>query len=287
MGAQLGFIGVGVMGGGMAANLLKAGHALRVAAHRNRAPVEALVAQGAVEAASRAELAAGADGVFLCLNGSPQVEAVIAEIEPALAEGAVVVDAGTSDPLSSTALQARLAGRGVRFVDAPITGGAAQAQAGALNSLIGGLDADVAIAEPWIAAYSRASLHVGGPGAGHRAKLLNNMVTIGAVALLAQAYRAARADGLDWAKLYEAMSGGAARSGTLEKMVAPALTGDFTGHKFTVANGLKDIGYAKDYLAGIGAPSEIVAAIEAFLESEQAPLGPDAFLSMLLAPPER
>lgn len=284
MSARLGFIGVGLMGGGMAANLLKAGHDVRVVAHRNRAPIDALIAQGAAEARSRAALAQECDGLFVCLNGSPQVEAVIDEIEAALPSGAYVIDASTSNPVSTVGLHARLAARGVRLVDAPITGGPAQAADGALNSLIGGDAAAVDHVAPWIGAYSRTALHVGGPGAGHRAKLLNNMVTLGAVALVTQAYRVARDEGLDWAKLFDAMMGGAARSGTLEKMVRPALDGDFTGHKFSVANGLKDIGYAEAYLSEIGAPSDIVAAVRAFLADEHTQLGGDAFLSMLLAP---
>lgn len=282
--ARVGFIGVGMMGAGMAANLLRAGRRVAVVAHRNRAPVEALLAEGAEEADSPRALAAGADALFLCLNGSPQVEAVVEQIAAALRPGTLVVDTSTSNPVSTVALQARLAGQGVGFVDAPVTGAPAQAAAGQLNALLGGAPADVERARPLIEDFTRAAVPVGGPGAGHRAKLLNNMVTIGAVALLAEAYRAARAEGLDWAKLYEVMMGGAARSGTLEKMVGPALHGDFTGHKFSLANARKDIDYADAYLGAIDAPSEIVKAISAFLAGEAEHMDADAYLSALLAP---
>lgn len=280
--ATIGFIGAGYMGRGIAARLIGGGRPLMVLANRSRAGVEALIALGAEEAADAAALAARCETVVLCLPGSPAVAAVVDALSPDLRAGALIIDVTTADPVATAALQRRLGERGIGFVDAPVTGGPAQAEAGTLTSLVGGGAEDVARARPLIETYSRSVQVMGGPGAGLRAKLLNNMVTIGAVCLIVQAYRAARAEDLDWGRLYEAMMGGAARSGTLQKMIGPALEGDFEGHQFSLGNAIKDISYAEAYLTQIGAPPDIVAEMRRFLEGEAETRDADSVLSQLL-----
>ena len=118
---KIGFVGVGMMGHGMAKNLIKAGNDLTVIAHRNRAPVDDLVVLGAMESSTLAELSAASDVIFFCLSDSSVVEAVVAELKPDLRAGQNIVDATTARPQSTVALQEELKERGVDFVDAPIT----------------------------------------------------------------------------------------------------------------------------------------------------------------------
>ncbi len=145
---RIGFVGVGLMGHGMAKNILAGGYSLTVIAHRNRAPVDDLVAQGATEAGSLAELAAASDVVFICAPGSPQVEAIVEALAPSLAKGSVIVDCSTSDPVSTEAIAARLAGQGVSLADAPLGGTPVQAEAGELSTMVGADDATFARIEP-------------------------------------------------------------------------------------------------------------------------------------------
>ena len=281
--ARIGFIGVGMMGHGMAANLMRGGHDLAIMAHRNRAPVDDLVAHGAAEAADPAEIAA-AEVIFFCLPDSRIVEETVNALVPHLTAGQMIVDTGTSDPGSTKELHARLQAIGVDLVDAPVTGGPPQAEAGDLTTLAGASDEAFALVEPLLAAYSKAVVRMGGPAAGHTAKLLNNFVTHGTATLLALAYGIARDVDVDWAKLHQAMNVGAARSGTFDKMITPAILGDYRGHSFTLANAWKDIRYFAGLAESLSRRTALVDGIEKVLRgANEAGFG-DRFVSELLDP---
>ncbi|MFT5173219.1 MAG: 3-hydroxyisobutyrate dehydrogenase-like beta-hydroxyacid dehydrogenase [Gammaproteobacteria bacterium] len=263
---QLGFVGAGLMGHGMAKSLLAAGHDLTVLAHRNRAPVDDLVQRGATEARSLQCLARQAvDVVFLCLPNSDVVQSVVEQLVPDLRAGAIIVDSTTSHPLRTRQLHGQLAERSIDLVDAPITGGPKHAENAQLTALVGADDAVFTVIEPLLHTFASTVLHMGGPAAGHTAKLLNNAITNTTSALLAEVYSVAREHGVDWRKLHQAMMGGAANSGTLAKMVAPALDGDFGGHAFALANAEKDARYYCTFRESNGEASLIMRAVQATL----------------------
>ena len=282
--AKLGFVGVGLMGHGMAANLLEGGHQVAVIAHRNREPVEDLVRQGAEEVKSLADLPRGREAIFICVATSDQVASVVGALEPSLAAGQLIVDTGTSDPAMTVALAQRLAKRGARLVDAPMGGGAQQAEAGQLASLVGGSPQDYAQVEPWIRCYSAIAVHMGPVGAGHRAKLLNNLLALGQAALVIEAYRMARDEGLDWRKLFEINMGGAARSGSLERIMVPALEGDYRGYLFTLENSVKDMSYIVEFAAKGAHAHGMSRAVRSFYEEAVAKEGASLMLSEMLRP---
>ncbi len=252
---RIGFIGLGMMGRGMAANIRRKGLPLTVMAHRSRAAVDALIAEGAAEAAKPADLALASDVVLICVTGSPQVETLVGGpdgILQAARPGLVVVDCTTSEPASTRRVAAALADKGADMADAPVTRGPPDAEAGRLNSLVGGSDETVARIRPVLEAYSETIVHFGPVGAGHTAKLINNMITMGYAAVIAEAIGTAAAAGVDLGKLYRIVSQGAAASGVLEKMLPKALEGDLTGHKFSIANALKDVGYYRNLAEELG-----------------------------------
>jgi 3-hydroxyisobutyrate dehydrogenase-like beta-hydroxyacid dehydrogenase len=280
--ARIGFIGVGMMGHGMAANLQSKGHQVTVMAHRNRAPVDDLVAKGATEVKSLKELAAGQDGIFLCVTASPQVEAVIDAIEPVLTSGQMIVDTSTSRPESTLQLAARLAKKGVRFVDAPLAGGPQHAAAGELTNMVGASEADFAAVLPWLNCTSKTVVRIGETGAGHRAKLINNFMSIGMSALIIEAYRMARDQGIDWQNMFDVNMGGATRSGALERMIPPAIAGNYRGYLFSLANSAKDIGYYIEQLEVAGKDARIAQAVHSYFSEAAAKHGGDAVQSELL-----
>jgi 3-hydroxyisobutyrate dehydrogenase-like beta-hydroxyacid dehydrogenase len=282
--AKLGFIGVGLMGHGMAANLLKGGHDVAVIAHRNRAPVEDLVRRGAEEVKALGDLPRGREAVFICVATSDQVEAVIKALEPSLTPGQLLIDTGTSDPAMTVELARQLAPRDVHLVDAPMGGGAQQAEAGQLASLVGGSPEDYARVEPWLRCYSAITVHMGPVGAGHRAKLLNNLLALGQAALVIEAYRMARQEGLDWHKLFDINMGGAARSGSLERILIPALRGDYRGYLFTLENSVKDLSYLVDFAEQGSHEHSLSQAVRKFYENAVATEGPALMLSEMLRP---
>ncbi|MFY0635245.1 MAG: NAD(P)-dependent oxidoreductase [Vannielia sp.] len=281
---SVGVIGAGMMGGGMAASLLRAGHRVTVLPHRNRSIIDRLIAAGAEESASAAELAGSVDVVLTCLPDGPAVEARAAEILPALSPGALWIDTTTSDPEVTRRIAAQLAERGATLADAPVTGSPAQAEAGDLASMVGCDEDAFERVESVVSVYSRVVRRFGNTGTGHTAKLMNNLVTQGTMALLTEAYGAAHRLGVDWRALYDVMCVGAARSGTLEKAVGPALSGNFDGARFTIRNAEKDLRYAA---ATLGPQAELARAAHAVLLRQVEAGRGDQFVSQMLQPTEK
>ena len=255
MATRIGFIGVGLMGHGMARNLLDKGFPLTVMAHRNRAPLADLLAGGAAEAATPAAVAALSDVVVLCVTGSPEVEEVVlgpGGIIEGARPGLIVIDTTTADPTSTRRIAAELEKHGIAMADAPLTRNPAAAEAGRLNSLVGASDDTFAAVEPVVAAYSENIAHFGPVGSGHTAKLVNNFITTGYAALIAEGMAVCAAMDVDKRKLYDIMAEGGADSGVLRKMVPPALEGDLGGHAFAIGNAEKDVRYYRSMVEAIG-----------------------------------
>ena len=257
---HVGLIGAGMMGHGMAANLLKHGHRVSVIAHRNRAPVEDLVAKGADEAKTLQDIAR-ADIILLCVTTSKVVEDTIKQLKPQLRAGQVILDAGTSAPAATKKLARELAAVGVAYADIPLTGGPEQAEQGVLGVLCGATAETFARIEPLLACFATTIRHFGPPGSGHTAKLISNYLVTGMVALVAEAFGAAREAQIDWQDLYAVMLNGSGNSGVLRKMVEPALKGDFDGYRFALANAAKDIGYYAELAEGLGCSSRLTDSV--------------------------
>lgn len=281
---RIGFIGAGMMGSGICKSLLRAGYAVTVIAHRNRAPIDELLGLGAIEAKSTSDLAAGADVIMLCVDRAETVEAIMAGLASGLRSGQYVIDVTTGKPETSTKLASSLAANGVTYIDAPVTGAPVHAAAGQLASMVGASPAAFEAVRPVLDAYSAQVLVFGPTGAGITAKLLNNFVTQSSVQIITQAYRAARRNGVDWEKLYNTMLKGAARSGSLERIISAALQGNYKGQQFSIANACKDIDYAGALIAADPDGARIQAAVLAALQRPvNAGLG-DRFVSEMLDP---
>ena len=260
----LGFIGAsGLMGHGMAKNLLAKGHALQLSVHRNRERVADLLAAGAVEAASHAAMADHCDWVFLCVTGSPQVEAAVLAEQGLLAgarPGLVIVDCSTSEPDSTARLRERCAAAGVTFVDAPLTRTPVEAEAGKLNVMVGADDADFARLEPLLRCFAENVFHVGGPGAGHIVKLLNNFIAQAICTATAEAFAVGQRSGIALKGLVDVVSAGGANSGIFQAM-AKTLSGDMAGLKFELDNARKDIRYYTHVAEALAIPSLMGEAV--------------------------
>lgn len=258
---QVGLIGAGMMGHGIAVNLLKHGHAVTTIAHRNRDPIADLVARGAAEAKDLARMAQDASVILLCLPASKAVEDNINRLRPHLRPRHILVDTGTSEPDITRRLARELAHMGVAFADAPLTGGPEKAETGQLGVLCGAEKKTFAAIAPILKCFATTVRHVGPPGSGHTAKLVSNYLVTGMIALVSEAFGAARKAQIDWRDLYEAMLNGSGNSGVLRKMVAPALEGDFDGYRFSIANAAKDIGYYADMARKLDCGSRLMEAV--------------------------
>lgn len=282
---RIGLIGAGMMGAGMAKRLIGAGHDVRVLAHRNRGSVDALLAMGAREAADAVDLLRDCDVLLTCLPNADVVSDLTVQLVPAFRQDQIWIDTSTSRPETSKRLAEKLTAQGAAFADAPVTGGPPQAREGTLISLVGCAEADFAAVTEIAGTYSRAVRRFGAPGTGHAAKLLNNLVSQGTLVLLADAFQGAARLGVDARTLFDVMQMGAARSGTLEKAVGPALDGDYGGAQFSIANAAKDLRYARDLLTD-ATPDRtgLAAALTDRLQELVAQGHGDAFVSSMLKP---
>ncbi|MDX1434593.1 MAG: NAD(P)-dependent oxidoreductase [Gammaproteobacteria bacterium] len=267
---RIGFIGVGLMGHGMARNLLEKGHPLTAVAHRNRAPLEDLVARGAAEAATPREAAQASDVVIICVTGTPQVEAVVYGEDGVLAgsrAGMIVIDCSTSEPASTARIHADLAAHGVRMADAPLARTPVEAEAGRLNSMVGADEEVFAAIRPILACFCENIFHVGPVGAGHKTKLINNFLAMGHGALIAEALCACAAVGVDIGKFYEVVSAGGANSGIFQLIVPKAMEGDYSGLRFSLPNAEKDLRYFTRMTADVPLTGVLGSAVHhAFVE---------------------
>jgi len=262
---RIGFVGIGLMGHGIAKNLVAKGYPLTLRLHRNRKPAEDLFAAGAREAASYAELARASDIVFLCVTGAPQVEEVVFGndgLASAAASGLVIVDTSTSEPATTTRTREALAPKGVTFVDAPLARTPVEAEAGRLNIMVGADDATFAALKPVLSAFCENVIHAGPPGHGHVLKLINNFIAQAICTATAEACAAAAKSGLSLRKLHEVISAGAVNSGLFQLIVGRILeSGDLTGLKFTLANAAKDLRYYTHFTESMMLPSLVGEAV--------------------------
>ena len=243
---RIGFIGLGLMGHGMAKNLLLKGHALSFLVHRNRSNIEDLVARGGRELKKPAEIIAASEVVILCVTGSPQVEANVYGPDGILGnsrQGQIVIDCSTAMPESTDRIRADFEKKGVRYVDAPLARTPVQAEEGKLNCMVGADQQTFAEVKPVLEKFCENVFHVGGPGAGHRMKLVNNFLAMSHAAVACEALAVCAKVGIDMEVFYKLISAGGANSAMFQMIVPKALKGDLTGLLFTLANGKKDIGY--------------------------------------------
>jgi 3-hydroxyisobutyrate dehydrogenase len=202
--AKVGFVGLGAMGLPMTRNLLGAGHTVTVAS-RSRPPIDAALAAGARDGGDPAGVAAAADVVLLCVPDSPDVVAVLDAMLPVLGPRHVVIDTSTIDPDVERAQHARVAERGARYLEAPLSGGTVGAERGTLTLMVGGDAAVLADVRPVLDAVGQLIVHVGGPGMGQVVKLCNNLVYAAQMVATAEATALAVRHGADLARLHEVL----------------------------------------------------------------------------------
>jgi 3-hydroxyisobutyrate dehydrogenase-like beta-hydroxyacid dehydrogenase len=262
---SVGFIGVGFMGQGMASNLLAKGFPLTVMGHRNRRPVEQLVAAGAKEAKTPRELAENATIIFLCVTGSAQVEAVVNGPDGIIAgakPGTVVVDCSTSDPTVTVKLAAELEAKGLHLADAPLGGTPAQAVLGQLSAMVGASPEVFARIKPACDAWAQKVVHLGAVGDGHKMKLLNNFVSLGYAAIYAEALALGQKIGITPQTFDSVIGGSRMDCGFYQTFMKYVLERDRDAHKFTLNNALKDVRYLESVANAVGMANPIGNAVK-------------------------
>lgn len=254
--SRIGFVGLGNMGSPMSARLAAAGYRVR-GTDPLEEPRKRLIASGG-EAVKAASDLGSADVLILMLPSSEVVEQVLLAdgLAEGLQPGAMVIDMSSSEPLRTRDLAASLRSRGLRFVDAPVSGGVRGAEAGSLAIMVGGNDVDVAEATPLLEVLGRPR-HVGDVGSGHALKALNNLLSATHLWITSEAMAAGQRFGLDPAVMLEAINESSGRSGSTEtKWPLFVLPGTFDSG-FPLRLMLKDMRIAIGLAHSVGASSEL------------------------------
>ncbi|MBB4003525.1 NAD(P)-dependent oxidoreductase [Aurantimonas endophytica] len=278
---RIGFVGVGLMGHGMAKNIVEAGYPLTVLAHRNREPVEDLKTRGAKEAASVAELAAASDVIFLCLPGSPQVEATVAAILAGELQGKTIIDTSTSNPVSTRALAERCGEAGATFIDAPLSRTPKEAWEGTLDTMVGASEAEFERVRPLLETWAGKVVRVGETGAGHTMKLLNNFVSLGYASIYSEALAIGAKNGIDAATFHGVIGGGRMDCGFYQTFMQYVVGRDRDAHKFTLRNAHKDMRYVVSLANESGIASHVSSTVKNGLATAESLGRGDDFLPML------
>ncbi len=255
MNETIGFIGLGIMGQGMARNLLKAGFSVNVW-NRTNSRMTSLIEIGAHRTDSPADLASKSDIVITCVSDTPDVEAVVLGENGAiygLQEGSLLIDMSTISPQTTREIADRLTQKGVHMLDAPISGGSEGAAKGTLSIMVGGDDAQVARAMPAFEAMGKTITHVGASGAGQTVKLVNQILVVVTMLGVGEAFLLAQAGGLDLQKTLDAVSQGAAGSWMLSNRGPQVIERDWRPG-FTIDLQQKDLRLVLEAADQMGVP---------------------------------
>ena len=280
----IGFIGTGLMGHGMAKNIVEAGYPLVVMAHRKREAVDDLIQRGATEVASPKEMAETCEIIHLCVTGSPQVESNIRGPQGLLAglqKNAVIIDCSTADPVSTLTLADEIRAAGGHMADAPLSRTPKEAWEGTLDAMVGADDAVFERIKPVIETWAGVIVHLGEVGLGHKMKLINNFIGMGYGALYAEALALARKSGLSAKQFDSVIRPGRLSNGFYETFMKWTLEHDENAHKFAIANAHKDMRYLGNLALSVGAVNPMQSVVKnAYAAMEAAGEG-DRFVPML------
>lgn len=269
---KIGFIGLGIMGGPMAANLVKAGFEV-TGYNRSRAKVDTLVATGGRGADSVADAVRDADVVITMLPDSPDVRAVVQGEDGVLAharEGALLIDCSTIRPDVSREVAETARGKGIRALGAPVSGGEQGAIEGSLSIMVGGEAEAFEAARGILEVLGATIVHVGGPGAGQTVKAANQLIVAGTIELVAESLVFLEAHGVDTAAAIQVLAGGLAGNRILDRKAAAMVRREFTPG-FRVELHHKDLGIVQDAAreAGVVIPlGAVVAQLMAALKAQ-------------------
>lgn len=287
---RIGFIGLGAMGRGMARNLVAKGFPLLVVGHRNRVPIDDLVSRGAVEAGSPADAAERSEIVVVCVTETPAVEEIFygeRGLMKAARDNLILIDCTTSEPVSTDRIIADCRAHGMCFADAPLARSPKEAEEGRLNAMVGAEQDVYAKIEPVLKAFCENIFHVGGPGAGHRTKLVYNFLTMGQAALISEALVAAAKSGLDLDLFCKVVSAGGANSGIFQMLAPSALAGTYDGLKFGLDLARKDLRYYTRLTEHLNLPSYLGETVhQSFVLASALGYG-DKFVGSMVAAQEK
>ena len=246
---NVGFIGVGYMGYGIAKNVLEKGNSLFVIANKNRKPIDRIVGLGAIEVNTLEEFKEKKLNVLVkCVTNTPIAKEIATKLSNILDENTLIIDITTHNKTGSIETEKIYQSSNINYVECPVMGGPVQAEQGVLGGIVGASEANFKLAEPYLKLFCKNYFYFGPVGMGAKSKLLNNFLTLGNAALINHMAKAAKQFDLDLQKLFDVAKLGSGNSAALIRVFDALLQGDSTGFKFTASNSVKDLTYIQDLL---------------------------------------
>ncbi len=264
---KLGLIGLGIMGKPMARNLLKAGYDLTVY-DINKGPVKEVVEAGAREAADVREIGANCDIIMTMLPDSPHVKSVVlgeGGLIETIREGSVFIDMSSINPVASQEISAELEKKGVKMLDAPVSGGEPKAIDGTLAFMVGGSQDVFDKCKPILEAMGSSVVRCGDIGAGNTTKLANQIIVALNIAAVSEAFMLAEKAGVDPQLVFEAIRGGLAGSTVMEAKAPMIMAGNFKPG-FKIDLHIKDLNNALSAGHSVGSPLPLTAQVMEMLQ---------------------
>ena len=247
--SNIGFIGVGYMGYGIAKNILKHGHKLFVVANKNRKPIEKIISEGAEEIKSIEEFSnKNLDALFMCVTNTPIAKSISEKSSKILDNKTIIIDITTHNKIGSIETQKIFRSNNINYIECPVMGGPVQAEEGILGGIVGASEDNFKLAEPYLKMFCKEYFYFGTVGMGAKSKLLNNFLSLGNAALVNHLAKTGKELGLDLKKVFDVAKLGSGNSTALNRIFDNLLKGDFTGFKFTATNSVKDLSYIQDLL---------------------------------------
>ena len=246
---NIGFIGVGYMGYGIAKNILKHKNNLFVIANKNRKPIDKIVNEGAKEVKSFEEFAnKNLDALIMCVTNTPIAKSISEKISKVLDSKTLIIDITTHNKTGSIETEQIFKSNNINYIECPVMGGPIQAEEGVLGGIVGGSDENFKLGEPYLKMFCKDYFYFGPVGMGAKSKLLNNFLSLGNAALVNHLAKTASELGLDLKKVFDVAKLGSGNSAGLIRIFENLLKGDFKGFKFTATNSVKDLSYIQDLL---------------------------------------
>ena len=280
---NVGFIGVGYMGYGIAKNILKKGNDLFVIANKKRAPIDKIVSDGAIEVKSYNELCEkNLDALFLCVTNTPIALSIAEKVSTFLKDNTLIIDVTTHNQNGSIQMEKIFSKQKINYIECPVMGGPVQAEEGVCGGIVGASEENFKKSEVYLKTFCKDYFHFGEVGKGAKSKLLNNFFSLGAATYVIELIKSAKKLDVDLEKLFAVAKLGSGNSTALNRIFDNVLKGDYTGFKFSTANTLKDLTYIQEMLKDVGNAEKLADVKKSFYKKAVDEGHGDLFISELI-----
>ena len=280
---NVGFIGVGYMGYGIAKNILKKGNNLFVIANKKREPIDKIVSDGAKEVKSYNELCEkNLDALFLCVTNTPIAISIAEKVCTLLTDNTLIIDVTTHNQNGSIKMEKIFANRKINYIECPVMGGPVQAEEGVCGGIVGGSNENFKKAEIYLKTFCKDYFHFGEVGKGAKSKLLNNFLSLGTATNVIEFIKSAKKLDIDLEKLFAVAKLGSGNSTALNRIFDNVLKDDYTGFKFSTSNTLKDLTYIHEMLKDLGNAEKLADVKKSIYKKAVDDGNGDLFISELI-----